>query len=64
VAAAPSAVVVTVGADEPTVWEVARRVEPDAQGARLSAVAERIARVNSLTSVELQPGRQLVIPAG
>jgi hypothetical protein len=58
------AVIVTVGADEPTVWEVARRVEPDARGARLSAVAERIATANSLTSVELQPGRLLLIPAG
>ncbi len=56
--------VVTVGADEPTVWEVARRVEPDARGARLSAVAERISTANSLTSAELRPGRLLLIPAG
>jgi hypothetical protein len=58
------AVVVTVGADEPTVWEVARRVEPGADGARLSAVAERITTANSLTSVELRPGRLLLIPSG
>jgi hypothetical protein len=57
------AIVVTVGADEPTVWEVARRVEPDAHGARLAAVAEGITTANSLTSVELRPGRLLLIPA-
>jgi hypothetical protein len=60
-AGGPGAVLVTVGADE-TVWELARRIEPEADGARLAALAERIAVANSLSSVELQPGRTLRIP--
>jgi hypothetical protein len=60
--AAPTGLV-TVGA-EPTVWELARRIEPAADGVRQAELAERIAVANALTSVELRPGQVLRVPAG
>jgi LysM domain len=54
---------VTAGAEE-TVWDLARRLEPGADGPRLAALAERIAAANSLTSVELRPGQVLRVPLG
>ena len=49
---------------EPTVWDVARRLEPAASGARLAELVERIAVDNALTSVELRPGQVLRVPPG
>jgi hypothetical protein len=57
----PAGAWLTVDA-ETTVWDVARGLEPAADGHRLSAVAERIARDNALTSVELRPGQVLRVP--
>ena len=49
---------------EPTVWDLARRLEPAASGPRLAELVERIAVDNALTSVELQPGQVLRVPPG
>jgi hypothetical protein len=57
------AVAVTVDA-EATVWEIARRVAPQASGPELAAVAERIVTDNSLTTVRLHPGQVLRVAAG
>jgi F0F1-type ATP synthase membrane subunit c/vacuolar-type H+-ATPase subunit K len=43
-----------------TAWDVARRVAPEADAA---AVVERILADNGLTSVALEPGRTLRVPA-
>ena len=44
-------------------WDLARRLEPAADGPRLAVLAERIAVANALTSVELRPGQVLRVPA-
>lgn len=63
--AEPAAQVVAVTVDaEATVWEVARRVAPQASGPELAAVAERIVTDNSLTTVRLHPGQVLRVAAG
>jgi hypothetical protein len=55
--------VVSVTVSEPgTVWEVAHRFAPAAEGAELAAVVERIVTTNSLTSVQVRPGQVLRIP--
>ena len=48
---------------ERTVWDVAQRLEPAADGARHAELAERIAVANALTSVELRPGQVLWVPS-
>jgi hypothetical protein len=48
---------------EPTLWDLARRLRPGADGPRLADMAERIAVRNGLTSVELRPGQVLLVPA-
>jgi hypothetical protein len=62
VAASPAAATVTVGA-EANVWDLARRLEPGADGPRQAVLAERIAVANALTSVELRPGQVLLVPS-
>ena len=52
--------VVRVGAGE-TVWDVARRVAPDAA---TPAVAQRIRELNGMAGSELRPGQQLTVPDG
>ena len=54
---------VEVGSER-TVWDLARRVRPGADGPGLAAVAERIALLNALPSVQLRPGQVLVVPLG
>lgn len=54
--------VVTVGAER-TVWDLARRLEPAADGPRSAVLAERIVVANRLTSVELRPGQVLRVPS-
>lgn len=55
--------VVSITVSEPaTVWDVARRFAPAAEGPELSAVAERIVTTNSLTSVHVHPGQVLRVP--
>jgi hypothetical protein len=58
----PTAAMVTVGAER-TVWDLARRLEPAADGPRNAALAERIVVANHLTSVELRPGQVLRVPS-
>jgi hypothetical protein len=58
----PTAAMVTVGAER-TVWDLARRLEPAADGPRNAVLAERIVVVNHLTSVELRPGQVLRVPS-
>ena len=52
--------VVQVGAGE-TVWDVARRVAPDAA---TPAVVQRIRELNGMAGSELRPGQQLTVPDG
>ncbi len=52
--------VVQVGAGE-TVWDVARRVAPDAA---TPAVVQRIRELNAMAGSELRPGQQLRVPDG
>ena len=54
---------VEVGSER-TVWDLARRVRPGADGPGLAAVAERIALLNALPSAQLRPGQVLVVPLG
>lgn len=60
---AAGAVAVTVGAER-TVWEVARRSAPGADGAELAVLVERIVTENSLGSVRLRPGQVLRVTVG
>ena len=62
---APTAatMLVEVGSER-TVWDLARRVRPGADGPGLAAVAERIALLNALPSAQLRPGQVLVVPLG
>lgn len=65
-AGAPVAVTeqrVVVGAER-TVWDVAARLEPGADGARQAALAEQLVVDNALRSVEVRPGQVLRIPHG
>jgi hypothetical protein len=57
----PAVVSITVG-EPATVWDVARRFAPAAEGVELSAVVERIVTINSLSSVHVRPGQVLQIP--
>jgi hypothetical protein len=57
-AAAPDASTVTVGSEE-TVWEVAQRVAPDAEGPEVAALAQRLVADNGLASVRVHPGQVL-----
>ena len=52
--------VVQVGAGE-TVWDVARRVAPDAA---TPAVVQRIRELNGMAGSELRPGQRLTVPDG
>jgi len=52
--------VVQVGAGE-TVWDVARRVAPDAA---TPAVVQRIRELNGMAGSELRPGERLTVPDG
>ena len=52
--------VVQVGAGE-TVWDVARRVAPDAAA---PAVVQRIRELNGMAGSELRPGQRLTVPDG
>ena len=63
VAESPVAAPLTVGSER-TVWEVAQRLEPAADGPRHAELAERIVVANALTSVELRPGQVLWVPSG
>lgn len=69
--AGPGVIAVSGAADAPmrvtvetpgTVWDVARRVAPAAQGPELAGVVERIVSANSLDSVVVRPGQVLRIP--
>lgn len=53
----------TVRVESPgTVWDVARRVAPAAQGPELAEVVDHIVSANSLESVVVHSGQVLVVP--
>lgn len=59
----PVDAVLTVRVETPgTVWDVARRVAPAAQGPEMAAVVERIVSANSLRSIEVRSGQVLTVP--